>query len=129
MKNIVTLTVFILLSLVAYSQDEEPKSYDIEIWDAEVYSKNDFSYIELSLYNAGDAFDEPVIQILHDDIFIANTEKEVEDAPMLSKSLHKYEIPVEIPSNYSGKKIKIEILVTFGKEFVSKNKIKAKINY
>lgn len=131
MKNIVTLTIIVLLSSVIHAQKEEipslpPADYSLEIWKVEVQSKEGFNYLEIDVFNSGDNYPEPSIQVTHDDIYIVNPENKPQTIELPSNGFHKFEFPVEFPNNHNGKKIKLEVFIS-NKEHSMSQKFKIKV--
>lgn len=117
MKNIVTLAIIILLGSVMYAQKEvvstpPANNYELEIWKVEVQSKEGFNYLEIDVFNNGDNYPDPSIQVMHDDIYIVNPENIAQAIELPSNGFHKFEFPVELPNNHNGKKIKLEVKIS-----------------
>lgn len=127
MKNIITLSIFILFSSILYGQQDTIKNYKMEVWDAEILNNNGYNAIKLSFYNLGSPYKNPIIQISYKDIVIANVEKKAEECVILRNSLHKIELPIEIPNDYDSKKIKLDVFITNGEHSMNE-KVKVIVN-
>ena len=127
MRNIITLVIITLLSFTAHSQNEAGTSANLEIWNVEILNKNGFNFIEIDVYNSGKDYLAPAIQVIHEDIFIVNPQKVPEEDALRGQSFHKFSLPIEIPSTHTGKKIKLEILISNQIDSMSE-KHKVKIN-
>ena len=132
MKNIITLAIIILLVSAINAQKEKTPttitaaSYSLEIWDIGVQSKNGFNYLEIDVFNSGDNYPEPSIQVIHNDIYIVNAENKSQTTELPSNNLHKFEFPIELPNDHNGKKIKVEVLIS-NKEHSMSKKFKIKV--
>jgi hypothetical protein len=131
MKNIVTLAIIVLLVSVIHAQKEEiptkiATDYSLEIWNIEVQSKEGFNYLEIDVFNSGDNYPAPSIQVIHNDIFIVNAENKPQTIEMPSNGFHKFEFPVEFPNSHDGKKIKLEVKIS-NKDHSMSQKFKIKV--
>lgn len=125
MKNIVLISLCSLFLATAHSQISD--NYSLEIWSAEIYHKDSVDFIELDVFNNGSKYDSPTIQIMHGKAIIGNPKKNKEDVVLQPRSIHKFELPVELPKNYDGKKIKLEIVISNEAHTLAK-KLKVKID-
>ncbi len=128
MKNTFALALMVCFSLVVFGQEQPSTNYDVEIWNAEIFNKSGYDFIEIDVYNNGAAYSNMDIQVMYDDIYLANSRNENASLEALSKqTLHKFELPIEIPSNHKGKKIKVEIIIS-NRDHEYKEKMKVAIN-
>lgn len=131
MKNIVTLAIIVLLVSAIHAQKEEIPAtpiidYSLEIWNIEIQSKDGFNYLEIDVFNNGDNYPAPSIQVIHDDIYIVNPENKSQTIELPSNGFNKFEFPVEFPNNHNGKKIKLEVKIS-NKHHSMSQKFKIKV--
>lgn len=155
MKNLIVFTLCFSFLTAAHSQTSN--EYALEIWSAEVFSKDGFDFLELDIFNNGSEIKNPEIKILHEEVSIGKLEKkeeveeseetkeveetdkvevikvakenkvEIEDLILKPQSIHKLELPIELPSNHEGKKIKLEIVIKH-KSYKLSKKLKVKVD-
>jgi len=115
MRNIIALSILIFFSSVMLAQEASTENvYSLEIWEADISSKDGFYTLNIGIYNNGAPFGNPVIQAFYKDIIIANVEQVADDVILKRNSIHQVSLPIEIPNNYKGKKIKLEISISNG---------------
>lgn len=124
MKHIITLFLCLFMLAIAHSQDST--NLELEIWEVEILNKNGFNIIEIDIFNSGTEYPYPVIQVMHDESIIVNVEQKKEMLVLQPSSIRKFELPIEIPSNFKGKKIKLEVRIANGTHSM-KEKFKVKL--
>lgn len=101
------------------------QDYHLEIWEVNILDKQGGSYLELDIYNNGDTFPPPYIQVLLDEEDISNGLPEPQNSLLAPKSLRRFEMPINLPEGYEKGKLKLTVVVGHANyQFTKKVKVR-----